>query len=69
MNRNSKPAKRAACLAGACPTPACTTHPMKTSSTFCLSSPDRSTAFLIARDPSLVALKLDSDPEIIVKVV
>merc|ERR1719370_383837 len=56
------PAYRAACLSGACPIPPCRTAPMYTSSTASLGQPARSSAALIASEPSLGAEKEDRDP-------
>ena len=56
------PAKRAACLAGACPFPACTTFPIKTSSTKFGSKLILSKAPFMAMAPNLVAGTVDNDP-------
>ena len=57
-----KPAPSAACRAGACPTPACKTFPMKTSSIHSELTFPFSKAPLIAMEPSLVAGTLDNAP-------
>lgn len=56
------PANFDACLAGACPTPACNTQPMKTSFTWFGSMPAFSKAPLIAMAPNCVAGTLESAP-------
>ena len=55
-------ARRAACLAGACPRSAERTFPIKTSSTSLPSIPALSTELLIAMAPKEVALKEDNEP-------
>ena len=49
---SGRPALIAACRAGACPTPPCTTLPMMTSAMSCASIPDRATASRRAMAPS-----------------
>jgi hypothetical protein len=57
------PANKAACLAGAWPTPACTTFPMKTSSTIDGSSDILLSAAFMAAAPNLVAGTSDRLPK------
>ena len=61
---SGRPALRAACRAGACPEPACSTWPISTSSIWTVagSRPARSTAARIATPPSVVAGTADSAP-------
>lgn len=56
------PAPNAACLAGACPTPAVSTFPKNTSSTLAGEIPARATASLMATAPSAGALKEENTP-------
>ena len=57
------PAPRAACRAGACPTPACTTFPIKTSLTKVGSKSILSKAPLIAATPRSTAVSEDKLPK------
>jgi hypothetical protein len=59
---SGRPALRSACRAGACPTPACSTWPIRTSSTTASGGSPRSTAALIATAPSSTAGTVDSAP-------
>ena len=57
-----KPALKPACLAGACPIPACKTHPIITSSISSKFTPDSEIAFFIVSPPNSGAEILDKSP-------
>src|SRR5690606_34207553 len=59
---SGKPAYVLTCLAGACPTPACKTHPISSSSTSAPATPDCPSAARAACAPSCVAGTVDSAP-------
>src|SRR3546814_8083562 len=59
---SGRPAPRPACRAGACPSPAASTHPITICSTASPETPARDSAALTAAEPSSVALHDDSAP-------